>query len=181
MYTPKTGSQPRIFIALWPDDGIRQAMLDVIDRFSEPRARWVKPENLHMTLAFLGNVPAERIQGILEHLSKVEFPAFDFVLDYVFYGHRSQMLWLTPKQRSEPLLALVESILERVEQVGFNREKRPFAPHITVARNMKTKLACQAVTGVRWMVSSFCLVESETGKGGSRYLVRQRWPADSKI
>ena len=98
-------SKPRLFVALWPDVEVRKAILDVVGGFSEPglkNARQVKPENIHMTLAFLGNVQVENVQAIVDELGKVEIPIFDIVLDYRLYHHRSHMLWLTPKHLPKP-------------------------------------------------------------------------------
>ena len=75
-------SKPRLFVALWPDTEVRKAILDVAGGFSGPglnSARQVKPENIHMTLAFLGNVQAENVQAIVDELGKVEIPIFDVV------------------------------------------------------------------------------------------------------
>ena len=173
-------SKPRLFVALWPDTEVRKAISDVVGGLSEPglnSARPVKSEYIHMTLAFLGNVQAEKLQAIVNELGKVEIPIFDVVLDYRLYHHRSHMLWLTPRHPPKQLLALAKSISAHLEICGFKPERRPFSPHVTVARKIKIKMTCNPVSAIPWRVSSFCLVESEPGEGGSRYFVRETWPA----
>lgn len=179
MYTPDKESRPRLFLALWPDDGVRQAISKEIVQFSHVSAKRVKPENYHITLAFLGNVPVGHVSGIVEELSKVNFSAFDFRIDFVMYIHRSRMLWLTPRRGSEPLGALVKSISQHLESCGFAPERKPFAAHITIARNVKMTQACQTIQGFMWSVSSFCLVESQLKPSGPYYHIRHRWKANS--
>ena len=92
--------KPRLFVALWPDAGVRKVISDVVGGLSEPglnSARPVKSEYIHMTLAFLGNVQAEKLQAIVNELGKVEIPAFDVVLDYRLYHHQQNKPTPPPK------------------------------------------------------------------------------------
>ena len=125
-------SKPRLFVALWPDTEVRKAIWEVAGGFSAPglnSAKQVKSENIHMTLAFLGNVQAEKVQAIIDELGKIEIPIFDVVLNYHLYHHRSNMVWLTPRHPPKQLLALAKSISVNLEICGFKPEtKTIFAP-----------------------------------------------------
>lgn len=175
MYIPTPGSQPRLFLALWPDDTIRKRIVTRMARYSDLNAKWVKPDNIHLTLAFLGNVQAERVAKMIHVLSSLQFESFNLNVDYIYYVHRSRMLWLTASKPSTSLLTLVNSISQGLEECGFAREKRPFSAHVTLARKVPIKVSCQPTSIIEWPISSYCLVESDTTQDSPVYHIRETW------
>jgi len=101
--------------------------------------KWVVPDNLHLTLKFLGNVPAERLPevcGAVEEAAKRQAP---FTLGLCGAGAfpnaaRPRVIWLGVREGTEPIVALAEAVEGALERLGFRREGRKFHPHLTLGR-----------------------------------------------
>ena len=104
-------------------------------------ARWIKPENIHLTLRFIGEVRNDLASDIDMALSKISGPPFELALEGVnsfSRGKQPHALWVGVA-KSDPLIHLqakIESILVRA---GLEAEARNFSPHITVARLKKMR------------------------------------------
>ena len=80
----------KLFFALWPDEAARQAMV----RLQQPvRGRLIPPEKLHLTMAFLGQQPAEALPLLLDILHAVELPPLTLEIDCYGYFKRPQIAW----------------------------------------------------------------------------------------
>ena len=163
----------RVFFALWPDEGTRTA----IARASRDAVRHCggKPtprSNLHITLAFLGPITEDDLARV-EALTPPTAAPFEIVLDRLELWQRAHVLWVGPSSTPEPLLALERELWDRLVDLGFSRERRPYVPHVTLAR--KAQAARGAVEPVHWRVDRMALVESKTGPRSSRYTVLQSW------
>jgi RNA 2',3'-cyclic 3'-phosphodiesterase len=105
--------------------------------FSKNRARWVRPENLHVTLKFIGHVDAGKLEGIRAALAEVrsENPvALRFRgLGFFPNGKRPRVFW-AGMEASPNLAPLASEIDARVKKLGIAGETREFAPHLTLAR-----------------------------------------------
>lgn len=104
-----------------------------------PGARWVAPENLHVTLKFIGEVDNGLAEDIDIALASVECEPFELELSGVgFFGQASKarILWggLVPNDALNRLYGRIETALEAI---GIARETRNFAPHVTLARLKK--------------------------------------------
>ena len=176
MNMPEAGSTThRLFFALWPNQKTRGGMERVQHRFKSYRARWTKPEKLHVTLVFLGDVDAVRVPAVIDAASGLRVNPFHLVLDYAMPIYRSGMLWLTPRQPPDELGSLVKELTTRLQPCGFEPEARRFRPHVTLARKLSGKPNCQQIDPIDWPIDSFALVESKTDKIGSHYVVREVW------
>jgi 2'-5' RNA ligase len=101
-----------------------------------PNARWVPPENMHLTLRFIGEVENGFAQDIDTALTKLHSPGFDIELDGIgFFGKASaaRVLWAGVR-RSEPLLRLQTKVEAALWDAGVPAEERKFSPHVTLAR-----------------------------------------------
>lgn len=115
--------------------GRLQASLKV----DKPRIKWVKPEGMHLTLKFLGNVPTTSISDITQAMTESAAKVSPFRLEAGHLGafpnlKRVQVVWVGlggELDRIEQLHKLLEINLSRL---GFAAEKRPFSPHLTLAR-----------------------------------------------
>ena len=102
-----------------------------------PGVAWVKAGNLHLTLKFLGDVEEQRIEAIATSLTKAAAQVDAFDLTIGGFGAfptraRPRVIWV--EANGPRLHALVESIECALEALGFPRETRPFAGHITLGR-----------------------------------------------
>jgi 2'-5' RNA ligase len=100
--------------------------------------RPVSPDNLHLTLKFLGDTPTEQIEEVVEVLreSTAEITPFEFDLTGVGAFPRPQrpgVVW-AGVERGEPLVTVAERLAKRLKKLGFPKERRPLAPHLTLAR-----------------------------------------------
>lgn len=129
----------RLFVALNIPEDVRQAIdaLVVKLRVLCREARWVRIEGAHVTLKFIGEIPLERAEDIKAALATVPFPA---PIKMSFRGlgffpneRRPRVLWAGIEAGDE-LGALAAAIETALEPVGIARERRPFSPHLTLAR-----------------------------------------------
>ena len=124
----------RLFIAIELPDGLKRAFAGL--RTPIPGARWVPPEQIHLTLAFLGEVEETAVGHLHDELSRIRIPSFKLrpAGTGCFPGRqRARVLWvgLEPEPHLRDLAAAVQSVLLAC---GIPQEERPFSPHITLAR-----------------------------------------------
>ena len=102
-----------------------------------PKLRWVRPEGIHLTLKFLGNVEEHRVPSITDALAKAT-EAFELTIQPSgvggFGGRRIRVVWVGLEGDVERLAALATRVDEACGALGFERERRPFAAHLTLAR-----------------------------------------------
>lgn len=100
--------------------------------------RWIKPENIHLTLKFLGEVELEKVQIIEKNLDIIanEIEPFHLNLERIGafpnWGH-PRIVWIGI-EKSEPLYLLVKEIEKKMVVLGCQREIKPFSPHLTIGR-----------------------------------------------
>jgi 2'-5' RNA ligase len=131
----------RTFIAVEATDAVHAAAMSVIDRLQSAadNVKWVEPDNLHWTLQFLGDVDDVDLHQVCKQtaLAAAEHEAFS--LSAVGVGAfpspaRPRTLWLGAGSGSDELIALQESIEQRLAPLGFRGEHRQFVPHLTIGR-----------------------------------------------
>lgn len=133
----------RVFIAVDISAEARQLVAERITflrtRFSDLRVGWDKPEKLHLTLKFLGEVSVEKLPEVIaavENAAK-EIEPFSVVLEGAgAFPPRgaARVLWLGVKDESQNLSEFQKQLENETEPIGFDREKRAFKPHLTIAR-----------------------------------------------
>ncbi len=129
----------RLFVALQIPEDVRSNCAALIRDLREtaPKLKWVRAENLHITLKFIGHVPDEKLNGISHALSRVRSPE---PLQTQFRGlgffpneKRPRVFWMgidAPRNLSE----LTARIDAELHALGFPLETRAFSPHLTLAR-----------------------------------------------
>ena len=100
--------------------------------------RWVKREQLHLTLVFIGEVPDERATRIVEAMRvPLMHPPFTFALGGIgAFPPRGapRALWIGVKTGADSIVRVQAEVADRLGALGVEREPRPFSPHLTVAR-----------------------------------------------
>ena len=125
----------RLFVGLELPWELRQRVA-MLAHAGIPGARWVPPENYHLTLRFIGETPghvAEDIDHALAALSARPFPLALAGIGTFGKGGRSQSLWVGV-ERNEPLERLQGKIENALQRCGLEPERRRFQPHLTLAR-----------------------------------------------
>lgn len=169
----------RLFFALWPDQRVRRALAALGRDAGARDGRPVHPEDLHLTLLFLGPVAAERIDAIAAAAGSVPFRPFRLAIDHYGWWKRPRILWCAPAETPAPLIQLFQGLQTVLAGQGFTPEKRPYSPHITLARKVVRGRAGTLAQPILWPVDGFVLVASRTHGDPPRYQVLKKWPADS--
>jgi 2'-5' RNA ligase len=158
--------------------------------FTSAHPAWVRPEGLHLTLKFLGNVESARVKEICQAVQNriVNARSFEFSMKGlgVFPNeHRPQVLWIGARRGETEMKALQAAVEAALEPLGFARESRPFHPHLTLAR-IKSMRGAQAMMDVVQShrqadlgaaeTKHLTLYQSHLNPDGARYEVLHRWP-----
>jgi len=129
----------RLFIAINLNETTRTALVSLQNelRATTVHGRFSAPENLHLTLAFLGECDPAQTAAAKAAIDAVGVSPFPLVVDRVgrFKRDGGNIVW-AGVARSEPLLALQRGLTERLQAVGFELETRKYSPHITLAREV---------------------------------------------
>jgi len=168
----------RLFLALWPDAPVQAALGGVQQVVVPAGVRAVPVHKQHLTLAFLGPTAAG-VRGRLEQaLDGVRAASFELCLDTIGGWPRTQVLWIAPGRPPAALAALQAAIAGCAEACGLVLDRRPFRPHLTLARRARAprRRHCDPI---RWQVRDFHLVQSLTDPNGARYQTLRQWPLDA--
>lgn len=167
----------RLFFALWPDDALRQQLQQAGEAVATAGGgKPMAPENLHITLAFIGGVSADKRLCLENMASSLQIQAFTLTLDHAGHWPRPQVIWLGSRETPLPLRELANRLNAGLAACGLQAETRPFAAHLTVMRKARRgPLRCE-IAPLVWPVSDFVLVESLTLPQGAQYRVVKRWP-----
>ena len=164
----------RLFFALWPDDRLRQRLESLAAGLSERAlGKPIPAAKVHMTLAFLGEVPHDRFPAAVEAASRVTGEAFDLALDEIGSFRSAHVAWIGSSKGHPALTTLQAGLAGELRREGFELETRPFAAHVTLARRILRPIGRQAVEPIAWPVRDFALVASDTGRGS--YEVKRSW------
>ncbi len=132
----------RCFLAINLSPETKDFLSETIEHFRplfRKRVRWVKPENCHLTLKFLGEIQEEKLASIEKKARDVakNFSPFELSLSAtgVFPNPKfPRVLWLGLKGDLPVLKSLQANIEDSLSTIGFEPEKRPFSPHVTIGR-----------------------------------------------
>ncbi|MDT3707423.1 MAG: RNA 2',3'-cyclic phosphodiesterase [Thiobacillus sp.] len=180
MTEPATNEFPepatlRLFFALWPDDATRDA-LNRTGKWLHQHwgGRPMRVETVHITLAFLGETPAERLDDLVACADAARSDGFELILDQAGYWRHNRIGWLGASQTPPQYVELVGALNAALQGAGFPVDSRPHVPHVTLLRKSPggEALACKPV---RWPIGDFVLVKSATGSEGAHYDVIRRW------
>lgn len=176
----------RTFIAIDIPDQIRLAVAERIgelrNAFPRLRVGWERPEKLHLTLKFLGDVEQDRLDGIIQSLNDAVQYTEPLGLAVSGAGvfpstRKPRVLWLGITDADDRLSELSCNLEAAMENLGFPKEDRRFAPHLTIARirdpNRSSDLAAEHIrrgfAPMEFTVSEVALYESKLLPTGSVY------------
>ena len=192
----------RIFIGIDLDVEVRariERFLEGVQGFA-PEARWVRPESLHITLKFIGEQPAERVEAITARLQRVDCSAFEIrSAGYGFFptAKAPRVFWIGIDS-GKRLAELAGAIDAATAELGIPREDRAYSPHLTLARGggrsgspkwregdgpnatfavLEKRLAAMGELDFGTMMArEFILYQSQLSPRGSKYTKLQRFP-----
>jgi 2'-5' RNA ligase len=175
----------RCFVAILLDDALRGAIGAELDRL-RPLASsvaWVPSQNLHLTLKFLGDIPASTVEGVKEALVEAASAVEPFTMGFHGLGAfpgvaRPRVVWVGVLQGARECQALQSRVEEALARRGFPKEGRPYTPHLTIGRIRAPRgLAALQQAIVRdgskefgaLAVGSVSLMKSDLHPSGARY------------
>jgi len=174
----------RLFIAIELPDHYKKALGEL--RTAIPGARWVAAEQIHLTLAFLGEVDEDTSKRLIARLAKIKAAGFELCLTGTGCfpdRRRPRVVWVGVKP--EPgLTQLAEMVRETVVACGIPQEERPFSPHLTIAR---LKIPASRELGVfldqhtsvdlpTFAVKEFILFQSKLSQQGALHIPVRSFP-----
>lgn len=166
----------RLFFALWPDDEVRSGLASLVRELAaQCGGRAMAPDNLHATLAFLGNVPRARVAEFVALADALAASPFELALDIVDYWRHNRIVWAGAQVVPPALSDLAAAMRRGLEALAWPADDRPFAAHVTLLRNARRGPAARAARLPVWRVRDFVLVESTQQAGGVRYTPLRRW------
>jgi 2'-5' RNA ligase len=150
--------------------------------------RPTRPDTIHLTLAFLGDVPEMQLPALCEAASRIAFQSFDLRIDHLGCWSRQRLLWAGCRDTPPALPALAGDLLRALGAAGFSVQgrERPFVPHVTLVRKLPANPPgdiahrLPALAPLSWRCAEFVLVRSQLGVGGSRYQEIARFPAEPR-
>lgn len=173
----------RTFIAIPLPESVRAILTDLIgqlaSRWPAGAVRWVKGDALHLTLRFLGDTEEKHLPSLAAGLDQIASRATPFELqlhDLGCFPHprRPRVIWVGVEDPGGSLLPLQQQVERLVRSLGWERETRPFAPHLTLGRVRESS----AVPGEAWLAASanatfladqVQLIESQLRPTGAEY------------
>lgn len=176
----------RMFCAFELPEGLRSRIHEharrVRDAVPEAAASWSRPENIHLTMKFFGNVGQERVAVISSTAARVVKELSPVQIEVGKTGvfprpNRPQVLWIGIDDRSGTLSKLQQQLENEFASEGFPKEDRAFRPHLTIARIRKPHDAARLAQthletnflAVDVTLSELILFRSELSSKGSRY------------
>ena len=185
----------RTFLAVFPPAATQQAAARISDRLRRPDdgVSWVKPDNLHYTLRFLGDLGEDGARRAAEAANEAAGRHRGFAARLGGLGafpnpRKARVIWLGLAEGSEELVAVARTVEEALRRKGFDRADRPFAPHLTLGRvrdarhDWSAALAAgadpvaTADEAMGFRVDAVRVVASQLSPRGSVYTVRALAP-----
>lgn len=177
----------RLFVALEIPSEVRENLAALIRelRAIAPQEKWVRAENLHITMKFIGEVAPEKLEPIRQALAGVRSDSpvkLDFRGLGFFPNEKHPRVFWAGIEATPNLPKLAADIETAMERLGIAREQRPFSPHLTLARFETRKLPEKLQSAVResmtrefgaFETKQFHLIESKLKPSGAEYTTLQ--------
>jgi 2'-5' RNA ligase len=167
----------RLFIAVNFSDDIKNHILSIQNMIKEKslKGNFSRPENLHLTMAFLGETPSKQVPLVCSVMEKASAQCGPFSLDFVrmgFFKHSNKELWWIGADHdgSENVFKLRRLLEEGLHEAGVNFDERPFNAHITLGREIKHSLPIETPeVNISVPVDRISLMKSEHINGSLLY------------
>jgi 2'-5' RNA ligase len=158
---------------------LQQHVRQLREAVPEASASWSRPENVHLTLKFFGNVPKEKLTRISDVAARIAREFSSFVVRIGGTGVFPKVLWIGVEDPSGRLTELQHRFEEECAKEGFAKEDRAYKPHLTIARLRRPEGARQLAQThsktkfdfIEIRVSEFAVFRSQLSPKGSIYTV----------
>ncbi len=186
----------RTFIALEMNDSLQRYLGSIIRQMAQelPNLRWVDPAGIHLTFAFLGELTDQQVAEAIQSAEAAaqQVSPFEYRLSGLgIFGSPRQprVIWMGIEEPSGKLIQLHHKLNRELEQRGFEIDKRPFSPHLTLSR-VKSPLKSDEQQGLQRLLASkqmlpsspllemhnLSVMKSELSRTGAKYTCLQNCP-----
>jgi len=162
----------RLFVAINFNRGTKEKLVALQDtlRARSKRGNFTLTENLHLTLAFIGECNQKQTADAQAAVASMRFEPFDVRIESIGrFKHDRGDIWWADVNADKPLLDLQHKLARRLANAGFEPEKRKYKPHITLARQVVTDASSWQIAHFSETASQIHLVKSERIDGKSVY------------
>ena len=180
----------RLFVALEIPTAVRENLSELIKGLREvsPQTRWVRPENLHVTLKFIGEIPETKLVAIRSALAGVrsdQLVSLEFRGLGFFPNKKHPRVFWAGIETSPNVESLATDIETAMENVRIPREKRDFSPHLTLARFEPPRLPERLRAAIQESAArefgslrthQFHLIQSKLKPSGAEYTTLESFP-----
>jgi RNA 2',3'-cyclic 3'-phosphodiesterase len=174
---PAPPASVRLFFALVPDTSLRLAFGELARAVARrSRGRSISADHLHLTLAFLGDVPAAAMPMLRAIGDAIPPIGAILVFDTLGAWRASGVAWVAPAVVPQTITDLHATLSAALVREGFVLEERAFRPHVTLARRCVQPQPRTRCEPLRWRVDQVCLVGSELQPEGPVYREIASWP-----
>lgn len=183
---PERPATARVFFGLWPSPELAGQLTALAEAAAgQFGGRPTRLDTIHLTLAFLGDIPEAQLPALCDVGRRVAFRPFALSIDQVGFWPRQRLLWAGCRASVPALGDLVADLREALVAAGFSAHghERTFIPHVTLVRKIPTSSAgdiahrLPPIAPLRWPCQDFVLVRSQLAVTGSRYQTIARFPA----
>jgi 2'-5' RNA ligase len=186
----------RTFIALEMNSDVQRHLTDVIRRVARvlPDVRWVDPANIHLTLAFLGELSDEQLMSAQDATREAALQSHRFSYQLSRLGifgppRQPRVIWMGIEEPKGLLQRVHQTLSCELRRRDFELETRPFAPHFTLAR-VKAPLTVEEqgrfrallegkqqgiMTTQHFLTSHLVVMKSELSRSGAQYTQIEKW------
>lgn len=186
------GESLRLFVALDLPEEVRERIAAAAERHAQlqPQARWVKKENLHLTLKFIGEFPADRMDRLVKALEETTARQRAFTASFGGCGGfpsvgKSRVIWVGMERGEGEAASLAAELNRGLVRVGVKKEARPFRGHLTLAR-LRSPADCSSwvaameeelagLEEMTFMVEEVTLYRSILSPAGPTYMPLRRF------
>lgn len=176
-------AQRRLFFALsLPPKLQKQVIQWRADHFPEDTGRPIAAANLHLTLAFLGEVSEQKETALRSVAGRIDAKGFSLCIDDAGHWPGAGVVWLGTRRAPGPLLQLAEILRSHAARNGCYQSALPFHPHISLFRAATRQVAIPPATP-HWTLEAqeFGLYQSIYERGRTRYSLLQSWPLPAPL
>lgn len=158
----------RLFVAINFSNELKARLLDARNKLSlcSRNGSFSNPENLHLTLVFIGECNTNEVLAVKSIMDSFSFPAFSIQLDKIgkFVREGGDIWWVGIKADAA-LFELQSTLTKKLIEQGFEIEQRPYKPHITIGRRVITDVGPWNADKFSEIVTSIELMKSERSNG----------------
>lgn len=168
------GAGSRCFVAVWPDAAAAECLDALAARLHARHGgtRRMRRANLHLTLAFIGDLASNDRQRVANAVAAIEVAPFDWRIDRIGAFDGAQVLW-AGSDADANLSALAARVRSTLDALAVRYDRKAFVPHVTLLRNLSRSQAAQAEERLdpplSWPVRRAALLQSTATDDGPRY------------